>query len=42
MENLKAIGKRVAMAVASDYILMFFSEFYFLNEGPVAEFVEKS
>ena len=41
MESLKAFGKRVAMAVASGYILMFFSEFYFLNEGPGAEFVDK-
>lgn len=33
--------RRVVMAVASGYILMFFSEFYFLNEGPGAEFVER-
>jgi hypothetical protein len=29
------------MALATGYVLMFFSEFYFLNEGPGAEFVEK-
>ena len=33
--------KRVAMAVASGYVLMFFSEFYFLNEAPGAEFIAR-
>jgi len=41
MESLKSFGNRVVMAIASGYILMFFSEFYFLNEGPGAEFAER-
>jgi hypothetical protein len=39
-EACKALGKRVATILASGYVLMFFSEFYFLNEGPGAEFAK--
>ena len=41
MDSWKPFGKRIVMAIASGYILMYFSEFYFLNEGPGAEFVKK-
>ena len=37
---LVAFLQRLAMMVASGYILMFFSEYYFLNEGPGADFAE--
>jgi hypothetical protein len=36
-----AFLRRLAMFLASGYILMFFSEFYFLNEGPGLEFVNR-
>jgi len=36
-----AFLKRLVMAVMSGYILMFFSEFYFVNEGPGVDFVER-
>ena len=37
---MKAFLRRIAMLLASGYILMFFSEFYFLNEGPGTDFAE--
>ena len=35
LQNARAVGKRLALALGYGLISLFFSEFFFLNEGPV-------